>query len=115
MALRRKRGRPTVAEGLDPRLDSAPSDHTGVGVPPAPSAPAASRATIATSDVRAFVRRAARAIERHQARLTRLDAVLGDGDRFTSPAGYDVDKPQRASEDAEHRKFATPGIDSEQQ
>lgn len=49
-------------------------------MPPASSAPAASRATIATSDVQAFVRRAARAIERHQATLTRLDAVLGDGD-----------------------------------
>jgi dihydroxyacetone kinase-like protein len=46
----------------------------------APIALAVSPATIGTSDVRAFVRRAARAIERHQATLTRLDAVLGDGD-----------------------------------
>jgi dihydroxyacetone kinase-like protein len=49
-------------------------------VSPAPPAPAVSPTTIGVSDVRAFVRRAARAIERHQATLTRLDAVLGDGD-----------------------------------
>jgi dihydroxyacetone kinase-like protein len=47
---------------------------------PAPIVLAVSPATIGTSDVRAFIRRAARAIERHQATLTRLDAVLGDGD-----------------------------------
>jgi dihydroxyacetone kinase-like protein len=49
-------------------------------VSPAPLEVAVSPATIGTSDIRAFVRRAARAIERHQATLTRLDAVLGDGD-----------------------------------
>jgi dihydroxyacetone kinase-like protein len=32
------------------------------------------------ADVRAFLGRAARAIRRHQGMLTRLDAVLGDGD-----------------------------------
>lgn len=46
----------------------------------APIALATSPATIGTGDVRAFIRRAARAIERHQATLTRLDAALGDGD-----------------------------------
>ena len=47
---------------------------------PAPIALATIPATIGTGDVRAFIRRAAGAIERHQATLTRLDAVLGDGD-----------------------------------
>jgi dihydroxyacetone kinase-like protein len=49
-------------------------------VSPIPFAPAAVPATVGASDIRAFIVRAARTIERHQATLTRLDAVLGDGD-----------------------------------
>ena len=37
-------------------------------------------ATIGADDVRAGLRRARRAVDRHAASLTRLDAVLGDGD-----------------------------------
>lgn len=47
---------------------------------PIPFATAAVPATVGASDIRAFIVRAARTIERHQATLTRLDAVLGDGD-----------------------------------
>jgi phosphoenolpyruvate---glycerone phosphotransferase subunit DhaL len=49
-------------------------------VSPIPFAPAAVPATVGASDIRAFIVRAARTVERHQATLTRLDAVLGDGD-----------------------------------
>jgi dihydroxyacetone kinase-like protein len=47
---------------------------------PIPVAPAAVPATVGAIEVRAFIERAARAVERHQTTLTRLDAVLGDGD-----------------------------------
>ena len=40
-----------------------------------------SNATIGADDVRAGLRRARRAVDRHAPALTRLDAVLGDGTR----------------------------------
>jgi dihydroxyacetone kinase-like protein len=49
-------------------------------IPSASSVPRAAAATLDAGDVRAALRRARRAVDRHAAALTRLDAVLGDGD-----------------------------------
>ena len=52
-----------------------------VSVPsPSPTSPGVSDATIDAADIRAALHRARRAVDRHAAALTRLDAVLGDGD-----------------------------------
>jgi dihydroxyacetone kinase-like protein len=47
---------------------------------PLPSPPAAPVDRIDAADIRAGLQRALRIVERHAAELTRLDAVLGDGD-----------------------------------
>lgn len=49
-------------------------------IPSADPLPQAEAATLDAADVRAALRRARRAVDRHAAALTRLDAVLGDGD-----------------------------------
>ena len=46
----------------------------------APSTPVAAVEGIRAADLRAALHRARRAVDRHAAALTRLDAVLGDGD-----------------------------------
>jgi dihydroxyacetone kinase-like protein len=49
-------------------------------IPSASSVPRGEAATLNAGHVRAALRRARRAVDRHAAALTRLDAVLGDGD-----------------------------------
>jgi dihydroxyacetone kinase-like protein len=51
-----------------------------MSIPSTSSVPQAAAATLDAGDVRAALRRARRAVDRHAAALTRLDAVLGDGD-----------------------------------
>ena len=69
---------PSIARSSAACLHSADRDPPGN---PSVSLPSpTSNATIGADDVRAGLRRARRAVDRHAPTLTRLDAVLGDGD-----------------------------------